>query len=255
MKFGGTTASPYNSWSDTKVVCVTPAHTAGAVGVVLTRNDGRSGTGPAPLGYTYIPDPVITTVVPSSGTTDGGTSVTLTGTNFGSSRGTGIVKFGGTLATSYTSWSDTTVVCVTPAHVAGAIDVVLTRSDGRIGTKASGYTYILPAAPSDNLAFDPSVPKTTKLAQNYPNPFNPETWIPYQLHESGEVVIRIYSVTGELARELRLGYKPAGLYATQDRSAYWDGRNEAGERVSSGVYFYNIQIGNYNATMKMIVTK
>jgi flagellar hook assembly protein FlgD len=87
------------------------------------------------------------------------------------------------------------------------------------------------------------------------NPFNPETWIPYQLHESGEVVIRIHNVAGELVREFSLGYKSAGQYMTQDRSAYWDGRNEAGERVSSGVYFYNIQAGNYNATMKMIVKK
>jgi hypothetical protein len=98
-------------------------------------------------------------------------------------------------------------------------------------------------------------PELSALLQNYPNPFNPETWIPYQLHESGEVVIRIHNVTGELVRELRLGYKSAGQYMTQDRSAYWDGRNEAGERVSSGVYFYNIQAGDYNATMKMIVKK
>ena len=68
-------------------------------------------------------------------------------------------------------------------------------------------------------------------------------------------MIRIHNVTGELVRELRLGYKPVGQYTTQDRSTYWDGRNEAGERVSSGVYFYNIQAGNYNATMKMIVKK
>jgi hypothetical protein len=98
-------------------------------------------------------------------------------------------------------------------------------------------------------------PELSALLQNYPNPFNPETWIPYQLHEANEVVIRIHNVSGELVRELRLGYKSAGQYMTQDRSAYWDGRNEAGERVSSGVYFYNIQAGNYNATMKMIVKK
>jgi len=98
-------------------------------------------------------------------------------------------------------------------------------------------------------------PELSALLQNYPNPFNPETWIPYQLHEANEVVIRIHNVSGELVRELRLGYKSAGIYTSQDRSAYWDGRNEAGERVSSGVYFYNIQAGKYSSTMKMIVTK
>jgi hypothetical protein len=98
-------------------------------------------------------------------------------------------------------------------------------------------------------------PERSALLQNYPNPFNPETWIPYQLHEASEVVIRIHNVTGELVREIKLGYKPAGQYTTQDRSAYWNGRNEAGEHVSSGVYFYNIQAGKYSSTMKMIVTK
>jgi parallel beta-helix repeat protein len=98
-------------------------------------------------------------------------------------------------------------------------------------------------------------PELSALLQNYPNPFNPETWIPYQLHESSEVVIRIYNVSGELVREFSLGYKSAGIYTNQDRSAYWDGRNEAGERVSSGVYFYNIQAGNYNAIMKMVISK
>ena len=93
------------------------------------------------------------------------------------------------------------------------------------------------------------------LLPNYPNPFNPETWIPYQLSEDSEVLIKIYSFRGELVRELQLGHKSAGLYLNRENSAYWDGRNEAGERVSSGVYFYNIQAGNYNATMKMIVKK
>lgn len=98
-------------------------------------------------------------------------------------------------------------------------------------------------------------PEQNVLMQNYPNPFNPETWIPFQLHEANEVVIRIHNVTGELVRELRLGYKSVGIYTNQDRSAYWDGRNESGEKVSSGVYFYNIQTGKYSSTMKMIVTK
>jgi hypothetical protein len=98
-------------------------------------------------------------------------------------------------------------------------------------------------------------PKQSILLQNYPNPFNPETWIPYQLNDGNEVTIRIHSLTGALIRELRLGHRPAGLYTTQDKSAYWDGKNEAGEQVSSGVYFYNIQAGNYSATKKMIVTK
>jgi len=98
-------------------------------------------------------------------------------------------------------------------------------------------------------------PGRDTLLQNYPNPFNPETWIPYHLHEANEVVIRIHNVTGELIRELKLGYKPAGIYSSQDRSAYWDGKNESGEYVSSGVYFYTIKAGDFTATKKMIIQK
>jgi hypothetical protein len=98
-------------------------------------------------------------------------------------------------------------------------------------------------------------PEHNDLLQNYPNPFNPETWIPYQLKNDSQVAIQIYSVSGELVRKLELGYKPAGVYNNQDRSAYWDGKNEAGEKVSSGVYFYNIQAGEYSATRKLIIQK
>jgi DNA-binding beta-propeller fold protein YncE len=531
----------------------------------------------------FIPAPVISTVLPSSGPIAGGTSVTITGTNFGSSRGTGTVKFGGTEAT-YTSWSDTQVVCVTPAHAVGAVDVVLTRSDGKIGTKALGYTYTIilsqisakttpsasaniwnivgPSVITDNKSivknfgeagfgstwiawrwnptsaewevpatvgsntvtndpfdagtswfyaldgdgtyvnksvegtqvdtsapfsvplkkgwnlicnpFDFSVawsdniikikygdwegtptlaessgyvdnraiwynpetrayvtrfsyeatpyvmpktrgqwlystvegayvvfsptesslappskpeidsslwkveltlrsgkgndiveaiadnkeqigfrdikppslptstssislirddnelssdrqkesnemiwtfevnaseesslgwrlvgipddykliledetgkqidirhisnlpigkvekksyilkatrvlaPKVTRLLANYPNPFNPDTWIPYELSEGSEVVIKIYTSAGNLVRTLNLGRKETGYYTTQSKSAYWDGKNEYGERVSSGIYFYSIKTAEYTSTRKMVVVK
>jgi hypothetical protein len=98
-------------------------------------------------------------------------------------------------------------------------------------------------------------PELSALLQNYPNPFNPETWIPFQLMESGEVSIFIYSVEGKLIRELKLGYKPYGIYASRDRALYWDGKNEAGEFVASGIYFYAIQTGDFKATRKMTISK
>jgi hypothetical protein len=98
-------------------------------------------------------------------------------------------------------------------------------------------------------------PERSALLQNYPNPFNPETWIPYQLKDDSQVTIQIYSASGVLIRRLELGYKSSGMYTSPDRSAYWNGKNEAGEKVSSGLYFYTIQAGNYSSTMKMIVTK
>ena len=81
-------------------------------------------------------------------------------------------------------------------------------------------------------------PQETRLLPNYPNPFNPETWIPYQLAKAAEVTVSIYSIDGKLVRRLALGYLPAGMYQRQSRAAYWDGNNEVGETVASGVYFY-----------------
>lgn len=98
-------------------------------------------------------------------------------------------------------------------------------------------------------------PKDTILAQNYPNPFNPETWIPYQLSKSAEVSIHIHNVAGHLVRTLDLGLKPIGSYMTPSTAAYWDGKNAAGERVASGIYFYTLQTADFAATRRMVILK
>lgn len=98
-------------------------------------------------------------------------------------------------------------------------------------------------------------PGYSALLQNFPNPFNPETWIPYQLSESGHVVIRIYNAAGQLIRSLDLGFKHAGYYNEKELSAYWDGRNEDGEQVSGGVYFYQINAGSFCAMRKMAIVR
>ncbi len=99
------------------------------------------------------------------------------------------------------------------------------------------------------------IPEKSALLQNYPNPFNPETWIPYHLKDANPVVIRIHNASGQLVRTLDLGYREAGVYASRSRGAYWDGRNESGEQVASGIYFYSITAGDFSATRKMTVTK
>jgi hypothetical protein len=99
------------------------------------------------------------------------------------------------------------------------------------------------------------VPKHSVLLQNYPNPFNPETWVPYRLSTAGDVKINIYNVTGQLVRTLELGHREAGSYTVKERAAYWDGRNATGERVASGVYFYNIQSSSFHATKRMVIVK
>ncbi|MCH8295622.1 T9SS type A sorting domain-containing protein [Candidatus Poribacteria bacterium] len=98
-------------------------------------------------------------------------------------------------------------------------------------------------------------PQDNLLLQNYPNPFNPETWIPYQLQQPTQVVIHIYDTQGGLVRTLNIGQRDAGFYQSRTRAAYWDGRNDTGERVSSGSYFYHFQAGDFSATKKMIILK
>ena len=102
---------------------------------------------------------------------------------------------------------------------------------------------------------DLPVPKKTVLLANYPNPFNPETWIPYQLAEPAAVKVSIYSADGKLVRALDLGQVPAGIYQNRSRAAYWDGQNEQGEPVASGVYFYTLKAGEFSATRKMVIRK
>ena len=98
-------------------------------------------------------------------------------------------------------------------------------------------------------------PKETTLLANYPNPFNPETWIPYHLAKDADVTLHIYAVNGTLVRTLTLGHQAAGMYQNRSRAAYWDGRNEFGEKVASGLYFYTLTAGDFSATRKMLIQK
>ena len=98
-------------------------------------------------------------------------------------------------------------------------------------------------------------PTQNLLLQNYPNPFNPETWIPYQLSEDTRVSISIYDTTGQLVRTLSLGFQSAGFYNSQGRAAYWDGRNALGERVASGLYFYQLTTPTFQQTRRLVIVK
>lgn len=128
----------------------------------------------------------------------------------------------------------------------------------QIGDSVIKAVTIPPGIPGQAIRLDLSVqriPKVSMLYQNYPNPFNPDTWIPYQLKEDANVEIRIYTSTGQFVRILDLGRKPTGFYIMKEKAGYWDGKNEAGEAVASGVYFYTIQAGEFTATKKMAVAK
>ncbi|MYF98110.1 T9SS type A sorting domain-containing protein, partial [Candidatus Poribacteria bacterium] len=98
-------------------------------------------------------------------------------------------------------------------------------------------------------------PAQNQLLQNYPNPFNPETWIPYQLSQDSPVSVSIFDTTGKLIRILSLGNQSAGFYNSQDRAAYWDGRNAIGEPVASGIYFYQLTTPSFQQTRRMLILK
>ena len=100
-----------------------------------------------------------------------------------------------------------------------------------------------------------AVPERSALLPNFPNPFNPETWIPFQLSGESAVKVSIYNAGAERIRTLDLGYLPAGTYASRTKAAYWDGSNELGERVSSGVYFYRIEAGSFSEMRRMVILK
>ena len=98
-------------------------------------------------------------------------------------------------------------------------------------------------------------PVKTELLANYPNPFNPETWIPYHLAKASDVQITIYDARGAVVRQLDLGHQREGYYINRSRAAHWDGRNAIGERVASGLYFYQLQADNMSLLRKMVILK
>ena len=106
-----------------------------------------------------------------------------------------------------------------------------------------------------NLLASLFIPQETALLANYPNPFNPETWIPYQLAVPAEITLTIYDMNGVTVRRLEMGHQPAGLYQRRSRAVYWDGRNQRGESVASGLYFYTLRTGDFTATRKMLIRK
>ena len=130
-------------------------------------------------------------------------------------------------------------------------DISLTLNDGKLITNNGSIIDVARKFVVKVIA----KPAKSELLQNFPNPFNPETWIPFALKEDANVEIRIYNLSGQLVRTLELGHKPTAHYFSKDKAAYWNGRNDSGERVSSGVYFYHIDAGKFNAVKKMVILK
>ena len=134
-----------------------------------------------------------------------------------------------------------------PVTLQSYLDILRTESDG-----SPRYLRAIALLESVLAAIRPS---KTQLLANFPNPFNPETWIPYHLANPSNVRISIYNMQGVVVRRLELGHQPAGYYTSSSRAAYWDGTNNHGERVTSGVYFYQLQADNVSLLRKMLILK
>jgi hypothetical protein len=96
----------------------------------------------------------------------------------------------------------------------------------------------------------PLQPVAYALEQNYPNPFNPSTTIRYSLAKKSDVNLEIYNTLGQRVRTLYSGARSTGEYET-----IWDGTNDNGGHVASGVYFYRLRTGEYNAVRKLVMIR
>jgi Tol biopolymer transport system component len=115
--------------------------------------------------------------------------------------------------------------------------------------------FLHPVEPQDKHFTTFGAIKRTSLMQNFPNPFNPETWIPYYLAEDASVTVRIYNVKGQLIRSIDAGKQTAGVYTNRQRAAYWDGKDNTGQSVVSGIYFYQLLADDFSETRRMVVMK
>ena len=95
-----------------------------------------------------------------------------------------------------------------------------------------------------------NLPGGFSLSANYPNPFNPETTISYILPEASKVQINIYNLLGQHVKTLVNEFKPVGDYSVQ-----WDGTNDAGEKLTNGVYIYRMQAESFVESKKLMMIK
>jgi len=141
VTFGGIAGTSVHVVNPTTITVTTPAHVAGAVNIVVTDPDSNTGT--LANGFTYVVPPVFSSILPNSGTTLGGTAVTITGSGFVTGSPLA-VTISGNRASDVVFGSSTSITAVTPAGTAGSTWVNITNGDGGIVNTSAAYTYIAP---------------------------------------------------------------------------------------------------------------
>ena len=145
------------------------------------------------------------------------------------------------------------------AQIGDTLEISVRSTDPRIGVQPLRHTVTAEDVKRSRVELGNlivyEIPTETALLPNYPNPFNPETWIPYRLAKDAFVILTIYDQTGQVVRTLDVGHQIAAVYESRSKAIHWDGRNEFGEGVASGVYFYHLSAGDYYSTRKMLIIK
>jgi len=129
-------------------------------------------------------------------------------------------------------------------------DIVFTTGNGNEGTMPGIFVMEHDANVGVDSDLSTNVPATFALKQNYPNPFNPTTSIAYDLSEAGIVNLAIYNISGQEVRTLVNGYRSVDSYME-----IWDGTDNQGNMLTSGVYMYKLEVNGFQKTMKMLLIK
>lgn len=145
-----------------------------------------------------------------------------------------------TATTTNTTWTDQFTTIDTDAtssvhYRVTAVDDADNESD--YSNSASVNSNDVPKPSADRTQITATLPKTMRLHANYPNPFNPHTLIRFDLPEAGDVTLKVFNLLGEEVRTLVSGHTAAGFHTVA-----WDGTNQGGGQVPSGIYLYRLDV-------------
>jgi hypothetical protein len=163
---------------------------------------------------------------------------------------------GGVSANNIAKWEDSSWSALGSGMYSSVYAIAVNGSDAYVG----GYFTTAGRKASSRFAIYHGVPvgvsnelyknNRFELLQNYPNPFNPSTVISYQLAVNSRVSLKIYNMLGQEVRTLVKGYETAGY-----KQVRWDGKDHAGNSVSSGVYIYRLETGQFVQSKKMVLIR